>query len=153
MQRAAETVPCSRCGEAVFLSAPSCSLCGGPNTSWSEAHPEPIRISPEAAVAMQGKLLAWQERYGTLPLIAVLGVLPFFPITPLIGLVVGSLALWKIHNDQAPSAGGKLAIAGLLGGAIWLTIGWTALLRGQAWLGSMLPGFLSGRGAAPGLWF
>ena len=112
---------CARCGEPLHAAAIRCGLCGSPSGVVPRA--AAVQLSPAVMAEVSDRLLAWRDRYGTLPLLALVGVLPFFPVTPLVGIVAGGMGLHRISRQQAPEAGRSRALLRLVAGLVWLFLG------------------------------
>lgn len=69
------------------------------------------------------RLGALRSEYGLFPLLALSGVLPMFPVTPLAGIVFGTFSLVAIQTGSAPVKGRTFALLGLVGGLLWVTVG------------------------------
>jgi hypothetical protein len=111
---------CFVCGEPILAGSLRCPNCRAVQSPQSRS---------EGGVGLYLLALVLQrfpqlrDRYGTLPLFASLGVLPLFPVTPLIGVICGITALLRIKRHLSPREGQSLAIMGLVGGVAWMTLG------------------------------
>lgn len=112
---------CARCGEPLQAGAVRCGLCGAASGVIPRA--ATVQIPPAVMEEVRERFIAWRNRYGTLPLIALLGVLPFFPLTPVVGIAAGGLGLHRISRRGAPEAGRSRALIGLCAGLVWLVLG------------------------------
>lgn len=119
---------CARCSEPLYAGAMWCGLCGAASGMIPPA--TTLQLPPALMEKIRERFLVWRSRYGTLPLIALLGVLPFFPLTPVVGIAAGGLGLHRISRRGAPEAGRSRAILGLIAGLLWLAGG--IMLLGQA---------------------
>lgn len=104
-----------------------CGLCGAPR----QVAAQDLDWTP-----LRQRLPALRDRYGTLPLIASLGVLPFFPITPLAGIIGGVLTLFRIQSGTVPQEGRNLALLGLGFGLLWIILGSVFASAAIDWLSS-----------------
>ena len=114
-------ITCARCGESINAGAIRCGLCGA--ASGMLPRTPTVQIPPALMEEVRERVLAWRSRYGTLPLVALLGVLPFFPLTPVVGIAAGGLGLHRISRRGAPEAGRSRALLGLAAGLVWLVLG------------------------------
>jgi hypothetical protein len=111
-------VECVRCGEPLSENLPYCPICRSPQVREAWA----VRIDPVLWGVVRESLLVRFRRYGALSVVALVGVLPLFPVAPIGGVVAGSAALIQIARGRAKREGAPLAIVGLVAGALWLTV-------------------------------
>ena len=114
---------CPRCGEAVYPNLVACSLCGSANPYWTEPSSEVGRLAWGLRQGTKPLLERWRHRYGLVPITSLAGVLPFYPVTPVIGIVAGSTGLYRSLRGVDPHAGRWLALTGFVGGVFWLVAG------------------------------
>lgn len=124
------TAECPRCGEVLSKQLPRCPICGGGNSEWDTGSPEIGRIAADMRTRVSPVIRPWTQRYGVVPLLALLGILPLYPVTPLLGILAGAYALHRIRRGLAPRAGRPLAIVGFISGWLWMVAG--IMLLGRA---------------------
>jgi hypothetical protein len=115
---------CPRCGSEVSARIMSCAVCGARNPHHDVGS---IATGPSEAAALRARIdpaaRAWISRFGLVPMIAALGVLPLYPLTPVVGILAGTWALFRVQRGFDPPDGRSLALAGIVGGLVWMVIG------------------------------
>jgi hypothetical protein len=120
--RTAVAEECARCGEPLREAPVVCGLCGSP-TGLKPPAAVSSAIPAQVAASAVHLVHGWRNRYGLLPLVAFLGVLPLFPLTSVLGIVAGGIAVFRIRRRRAPAHGFRLALAGMVGGLFWIGVG------------------------------
>lgn len=130
------SLECPRCGAALTTAVPSCAVCGGANVHWDDSVAIAGGLSPQLNRQARSVLQRGSNRFGLIPLVAVLGLLPFYPITPLIGIVAGTVGLRRVWVGVDPAQGRTPALAGLVGGMFWITVGLVLTTRAARFIQS-----------------
>lgn len=128
---------CPRCGESLSAGAVICSLCGARLIAPSNIDHglNSLVVSP-----VLSRLAEWRRKYGLVPLLSTLGLLPLFPVTPLLGIVLGTAGLVEVKRGTAPDEGRPLAALGLFGGLAWMVIGVALTGSVASWLAEIATG-------------
>lgn len=124
---------CPRCDEPVEPGSIRCGLCGALFRD-PVAHPDRPALPEEWVGQAKASVRRWQNRYGTLPLLSLVGVLPFFPVTAVLGLALGGIAIRRVNRGYDPSQGRALAVVGMVAGALWLAVGIVLMLTAADYL-------------------
>jgi hypothetical protein len=112
---------CARCGEPLGLRADRCQLCGAPSAG--AFVPGPLEPHSVLARRLWTEWAVQSRRFGMLPLLSLVGVLPLFPLSPVVGIAAGGFALRQIARGEIPDDSRRLALVGIMGGLFWLCLG------------------------------
>jgi hypothetical protein len=116
---------CPRCGEVQSIGTALCATCGIGISGTGSAELMPVsavRLGVEALTSLI-------RREGLLPLAALIGVLPFFPVAPAIGIGAGTAVLLRARAAPVPPRAVRFAVAGVIGGVFWLGMGLLLFFR------------------------
>lgn len=131
------SIRCHRCKGPLTESDSFCPVCGAKSLR-AQTYPESVRhfapISDDLKRRVETLFAGLRYRYGTLPAVSLLGLLPLIPLSSLIGIGAGVFGLIRIVQRRSPTEGVPLALLGIIGAMLWFVVGIFAI--GQ--LGEML---------------
>jgi hypothetical protein len=125
---------CPKCGEPLSAGTVVCSVCGA---RWIAPSSIDRGLYFYVVGPALSRLAEWRQKYGLVPLLSTLGLLPLFPVTPLLGIVLGTAGLFEVKWGTAPDEGRPLAALGLLGGLVWMMIGMSLTGSIASWLAKL----------------